>query len=135
MVDTNLIVDIRERDPAWQDWALGAVADARLAGKVAVSAVTIGELAALRGSLDELVELVSALGLAIVPLTADAAHRAGCAQRAYRAAGGKRAKLLGDFLIGGAADSVGATLLTRDRALYRRYFPTLTLITPEKDHG
>ena len=42
--------------------------------------------------------------------------------------------MLPDFLIGAHAVSLNAAVLTRDPAIYRRYFPELTLITPENDH-
>lgn len=135
LVDTNILVDIRERDPLWQDWSLGAVADARLAGPVATSVVTVGELASRQGSLEELMAFTAALGMDALSLNAAAAHRAGAAQRAYRLAGGKREKLLADFLIGAAAEGAGAALLTRDPRPYRTYFPELTLITPETENG
>lgn len=47
--------------------------------------------------------------------------------------GGRREKLLADFLIGGQASSMGAELMTRDPRMYRSYFPELPLITPETD--
>lgn len=133
LVDTNILVDLREDGAEWQRWSFRAVADARLTGEVVTSAVTIGELATRSGTLNELAQLCAGFGIRIAPLSAAGAHRAGLAQRAYRAAGGRREKLLADFLIGGEAETLNATLLTRDPSHYRRYFPDLTLITPETD--
>lgn len=132
-VDTNIVIDLREDGSSWQGWSYDAVADARLSSAVVVSVITIGELASREATLTELLQLTTGLGLDVLPLSAEAAHRAGRAQRAYRAAGGRREKLLADFLIGGAADTLGASLLTRDPRHYRTYFPDLTLITPETD--
>jgi predicted nucleic acid-binding protein len=55
---------------------------------------------------------------------------AGKAFRAYRARGGIRTSLLPDFLIGAHATVAGLSLLTRDVARYRTYFPAATLIVP-----
>lgn len=90
MVDTNVLIDLREDDPVWKDWSFNAVAEARLTGDVVASAVTIGELAARSGTFDDLQRLSYGLGVKIVPLSPAGAYHAGRAQRSYRAAGGKR---------------------------------------------
>lgn len=132
LIDTNILIDVRERDDSWASWSLAALADARLAGNVVISAITIGELSSRGGSFEELLDLCRGLGANVLPLSTAAAYRAG---RAQRAAGGRREKLLADFLIGGEAEAIGATVLTRDPRHYRTYFPELTLITPEIDNG
>lgn len=131
LVDTNVLIDVREEDAVWATWSFGALADARLAGDVVTSVITIGELASSGGSFDELRDLSRRVGARVLPLSAAAAYRAGRAQHAYRAAGGRREKLLADFLIGGEAEAIGAAVLTRDPRHYRSYFPELELITPE----
>lgn len=135
MVDSNVLVDLREVGGAWRDWSFNAVAEARLLGPVKVSVVSIGELAVGGGSMPDVEALIVEMGMSIEPLGAAAAYRAGVAQHAYRKQGGRREKLLGDFLIGGHADAAGAALITRDARPYRRYFPDLLLITPETDHA
>lgn len=134
MVDTNIIIDVREATGSCSDWSLGALADARSTNRVAVSAIVIGELASRGAALAEITTFVEDLGLAVEPLGSEAAHLAGMAQRRYRDSGGGREHLLGDFLIGAHAEAAGAALITRDTRRYRHYFPDLTLITPETDH-
>jgi predicted nucleic acid-binding protein len=68
----------------------------------------------------------------MVEASLDAAWRGGQAYREYRKRGGDRPPLLPDFLIGGHAQALGATLLTRDPRRFRSYFPDLNLITPEE---
>lgn len=52
----------------------------------------------------------------------------------YRAAGGGRATILPDFLVGAHAVVERMHLLTRDVRRYRSYFPELKLIAPgERD--
>lgn len=87
LVDTNIVIDLREDGSPWQSWSYDAVADARLSGPVAVSVVTIGELASRDANLTELRALTAGFGLQILPLSVEAAHCAGKAQRAYRVAG------------------------------------------------
>lgn len=135
MVDTNVIVDLLEGDGCWYNWSREALTDARVAGSVIASAIVLGELASRAARFEELVEMLATFGVACTDLSLAAAHRAGLAHLAYRAAGGQREKLLGDFLIGAHAETLHAALLTRDPRRYRQYFPDLTLITPETENG
>jgi predicted nucleic acid-binding protein len=51
----------------------------------------------------------------------------------YRKAGGTRTGVLPDFFIGAHAAVNELPLLTRDRGRYARYFPSLSLISPEAE--
>ena len=135
MVDTNILIDLRERDPVWYEWSLGSLVDARATGIVAASATVTGELATRNVSLRDLKGLFADYRIRVEPVGIEAAYAAGQAHRAYRERGGTREKLLADFLIGGHALAAGATLITRDARRYRAYFPDLPLITPENDNG
>jgi len=60
----------------------------------------------------------------------EAAFLAGRSFVVYRRRGGQRRPPLPDFYIGAHALVAGMTLLTRDPARYRTYFPKLRLIAP-----
>ncbi|MEN2785170.1 type II toxin-antitoxin system VapC family toxin [Sphingomonas qilianensis] len=131
MLDTNVVIDLREQDPRWFEWAMRSIVRAR--APVQVSAIVVGELAMRGGTQRDILAMLAGIGLGVAVFDAGTSHRAGAAQHAYRAAGGGRDKLLGDFLIGAHAETSGQPLLTRDPRHYRTYFPDLTLITPETD--
>ena len=98
---------------------------------LAINPVIYAELAA--GFLNE-GELEAALDfpdLRRLALPCAAAFRAGRAFVEYRRQGGNRRSPLPDFFIGAHAEVEGMTLLTRDAARYRTYFPKLKLIAPE----
>ena len=133
-VDSNIFIDIFTADDKWSEWSADAIASVN--GKSLVTNnIVLAELA--RGFSDLSIELgfLRTLGTAILDLTEEAAFRAGKAHADYRAAGGARAGVLADFLIGGHASTLDATLLTRDRQRFATYFPELALITPETDNG
>jgi predicted nucleic acid-binding protein len=59
-----------------------------------------------------------------------AAIRAGIMQRRYRDRGGKRERVISDFLVGSHALMQCGTLLTRDAGFFRDYFKGLKIINP-----
>jgi predicted nucleic acid-binding protein len=65
------------------------------------------------------------------PIPLAAAFLAGKCFLKYRRRGGMRQSTLPDFFIGAHAAVEGMTLLTRDAARYKTYFPRLKLICPE----
>jgi hypothetical protein len=137
-VDANVIIDVIGEDRHWFDWSFARLVEAASIGPVAISAIVVGEVAPRFGSLAAFVEEVAPMLIRFEPLTPDAAFRAGLAFQTYRQRrpAGEAKSLIADFLIGGHAMSLGATLLTRDPRFYSRYFPDLPLITPETHpHG
>lgn len=130
MIDTNIIIDLREEDSQWFDWSVRAMANA-VDGRRTTSAIVLGELMSRGAGKAEIGTQLAVFEIDAIPLSVSAALRAGRAHHAYRQAGGTRDRLLGDFLIGAHAVDVGEPLLTRDPRRYRSYFPELILITPE----
>lgn len=130
-IDSNIVIDLIEGQSAFSAWSRAAVARAKLHGRRVVNVVVIAESAGHFHDCDDQLNYFAAIGIEIEDMPAQAAYRSGLAHLAYRRAGGERASVLSDFLIGGHAASAGATLLTRDRTRFSRYFPELALITPE----
>ena len=62
----------------------------------------------------------------------EAAFLAGKAFLRYRRSGGGKTSTMPDFFIGAHAAVAGLALLTRDRARFRTYLPTVVLITPDE---
>ena len=88
------------------------------------------ELSLSYDSIDTLDARVADLKLALLDLPRAALFLAGQAFRKYRRAGGSRSGVLPDFFIGAHAAVLDCAILTRDAARYRRYFPTVELLTP-----
>jgi predicted nucleic acid-binding protein len=55
------------------------------------------------------------------------------AWRTYRKQGGRRTRILADFLIGAHAQTQAQGLLSRDRGFYRKLFPSLDLMDPSAE--
>ena len=70
------------------------------------------------------------LWVTLPPLSEAAAVMAARAWCRYRARGGRRTRIVSDFLIGAHALSAADRLLTCDRGFYRRYFAGLEVLDP-----
>lgn len=70
------------------------------------------------------------LGVEFSPVERRAAAEAGSAFRVYKSRGGKRDRLIADFLIATHALAQADRLLTRDRGFYRSYFRRLRILDP-----
>ncbi len=70
------------------------------------------------------------LNIEFSPITEATALLAADAWRIYRKQGGKRERVVADFLIGAHAALQGDRLLTRDRGFYRKYFKSLSILDP-----
>ena len=68
--------------------------------------------------------------LVFVPSSPDAAILAGEMVRTYFSRGGKRGRVVPDFLIAAHAQHHAGRLLASDRGYYRDYFQQLTLWNP-----
>jgi predicted nucleic acid-binding protein len=130
MVDTNVLLDVYKADMQWMPWSLAELQRGRLGPGLATNMVVYAELAGHPGHPQGVDEFLDALSIQVVDLTRPAAHLAGQAFRQYRQRGGTKTGVLPDFFIGAHAQTQGWTLLTRDGARYRTYFPELAMVCP-----
>lgn len=131
LVDTNVLVDVITRDPAWEAWSRDALDAAAERSVLVINPIVYGELSVGFRTLEDLDGVLPADLYRREPLPYPAAFLAGRAHRAYRLRGGMRTSPLADFYIGAHAAIAGYQLLTRDATRYRTYFPRLTLIAPD----
>ena len=135
LIDSNVIIDVVDRDPRWFNWSFENIDRAGQAASLMINAVVVGEVAPSFSGLPEFRAAMANLLITIHDLNADAAYFAGQAFRRHceRRDIGTGKSILADFFIGGHAHAIGATILTRDPRFYRSYFPTVPLITPERN--
>ena len=131
LVDTNVLLDLVTDDPIWADWSITQLEAASLNGPVLINDVVYAELAVRYERVELLEAFVSEAELTIAPMPRAALFLAGKVFTQYRRSGGLRTGVLPDFFIGAHAAVNELGLLTRDVGRYRKYFPTLKLITPD----
>ena len=133
LVDSNVLIDILDDDVRWFDWSMKQLETASNSGRVFINHVILAEVAPHQGDLTLFLEKLHTMLIEIQPLSDKGAFIAGHAFLEYRRRREGRHIVLPDFLIGGHAATIGATILTRDPRFYRTYFPSVPLITPSKD--
>jgi predicted nucleic acid-binding protein len=130
LVDTNVLVDVLERDPQWWNWSVGQLRRLSVTDVLAINAVIYAELACTHTSSTLLDQKISTMNLVFENIPRTAAFLAGKAYILYRKRGGTKANVLADFFVGAHAAVAGCPLLTRDTRRYEAYFPNVRLIHP-----
>jgi len=128
-IDTNILLDVLIPNEAFYD-ASAAALERASAGLMVVCDIVYAELSVHFESREECDDFLESNQIRVEPLTRKAAFLASRAWRLYRRSGGKRRRILADFLIGAHAQEQAARLLSRDRGFYRELFPSLTVVDP-----
>ena len=131
LIDSNVLLDLITEDKNWVAWSEDMIEHAANRGEIAINPLIFAELTSEYDSSAELDSYLLPLGIKRLPLPYEAAFPAGKAFLAYRKRGGTKRSPLPDFYIGAHAQVLGHTILTRDPARYRTYFPEVKLIAPD----
>lgn len=132
-VDSVVLIDVFQEEPGWAARSADALDAASRAGRLTVCDVVWAEVAGRFASPAAAAAALSTLGVEFDPMTAPAAAEAGRLWRAFRdAGGGRRDRVVADFLVGAHALHQAQALLTRDRGFSRRYFKRLRIVEPSR---
>jgi predicted nucleic acid-binding protein len=130
LVDSNVIIDLLDRDGEWADWSAAMLTDAAERGRLVINPIIYAEVSVEYDDVDEVEDALPHDYFLRAPLPWEAAFLAGKCFERYRRRGGTKRSPLPDFYIGAHAAVTGMTLLTRDARRYRTYFPKLRIIAP-----
>jgi predicted nucleic acid-binding protein len=130
LVDSNVILDTLTEDATWFQWSSNALAEAAENATLVINPIIYAEVSIRFERIEELEETLPPSYFRRDVLPWEAGFLAGKCFVAYRRRGGLRHAPLPDFYIGAHAAVSGMTLLTRDAARYKTYFPRVRLISP-----
>ena len=126
-VDTNVLLDIFLPDPKWGEKSKMSLQQAFKQGSLIINEIIYSELSPQFSSKTLLDSTLKTLSIRIVSTDLESAYLAGQIWKEYRKSGGKRSRILADFLIGAHAEKHADQLLTRDRGFYKKYFANLLI--------
>jgi predicted nucleic acid-binding protein len=130
-IDSSVLLDVLIGDPQFAAASEACLAEALAADDVVICAAVLAEVQALLDTSASLMDTLSTLGIRFEPMTEQAAERAGHMNKRFRSRGGKRERVVADFLVGAHALLQCKGLITRDDGFFRDYFKGLKLIVPK----
>jgi predicted nucleic acid-binding protein len=130
-VDSSVLLDVLVDDPQFAAASAASLSQALAAGDVVVCDAVVAEVQSMLDTRDTAMDALSAYGIRYLPTAEPAAVRAGHMQRRFRDRGGRRERVVADFLIGAHALLQCSALITRDAGFFRDYFKGLRVIVPK----
>jgi hypothetical protein len=131
LVDSNVLLDVLTNDPTWEAWSGDRLAECADRGALVINPIIYAEVSVRFDRIEDLEAALADASIERRHVPYEAAFLAGKCFLRYRSRGGRKTTALPDFFIGAHAAVEGWTLLTRDAARFRTYFPRLAVIAPE----
>jgi len=129
-IDTNVLLDVLVPNPEFYAASAGALENAANEGSLVISDLVYAELRVYFETQGQCDGFLEDNEIRVQSLAREAHFLASRIWRIYRYQGGKRTRILADFLIAAHAQHQSARLLSRDRGFYRKLFPSLKLLDP-----
>ena len=129
-VDTNILFDILVPNIQFFERSAQYLEEASNVGAVVICDFVYSELCIHFATQRQCDDFLDHNEINVESLRKEALFLAGRVWKTYRQQGGKRTRILADFLIGAHAQVQATRLLSRDRGFYRGLFPSLQLLDP-----
>jgi hypothetical protein len=129
-LDSNVLLDILIPNEKFVTVAAEIIDDASQPGSLVVCDIVYAEICVHFRTQRECDYFFDSNDIRVEPLRRPSHFLASRIWRTWRSQGGKRDRVLPDFLIGAHAQLQANRLVSRDRGFYRSLFPKLPVVDP-----
>jgi predicted nucleic acid-binding protein len=130
LVDTHIWIDCIDANSQWHEWAVEQLQRLSERSPLHVNLIVYTELLVPGPDIEALDAMLDVYDTLRTPLPWACASLTATAFMLYRRRGGSKLKPMPDFYIGAHAAVENLSVLTRDPAPYRSYFPRLVVVAP-----
>ncbi len=130
-LDSSVVIDVLTADDSFGSSSSFALSNALAKGDVVVCEAVVAEVQLMLDTSANIMETLNAMGIRFLAINEPAAVRAGVMNRRFRDRGGRRERVVADFLIGAHALLQCEGLITRDAGFFRDYYKGLKVIVPK----
>jgi len=127
-IDTNVLLDVFLPDKKYIDRSTALLRQAYDEGALVICEVVYSELVPQFNDRSLLDSTLARINVTLSSMDSDIAYVAGEKWGLYRKVGGKKERIITDFLIGAHALLKADRFLTRDRGFYKKYFQDLKIL-------
>ncbi len=130
LIDSNVLLDILLEDKNWYQWSSSKLSALAETSSLVINPIIYSEVSIGFSKIEDLEAALPHQYFQRENIPWEAAFLAGKCFLDYKKRGGNKKTPLPDFFIGAHALTGGMTLVSRDKARYKTYFPKLSLISP-----
>jgi len=131
LIDSCVLLDLFTDDPLWANWSERMLDTFSQTNTLYINTIVYTEISIGFAEIEVLDEAIEELGIKVLEIPREALFLTGKTFLKYRRNKGTKSAPLPDFFIGAHAAVSNFTLVTRDVAKYRTYFPQVNLVCPD----
>jgi len=131
LIDSCILLDLFTNDPNWASWSENILDKYSQTNTLFINSIVYTEISIGFKKIEEIEKAISELGIKVLEIPREALFLTGKAFLKYRRNKGTKNSPLPDFFIGAHASVSRLSLVTRDVAKYKTYFPQLNLVCPD----
>lgn len=130
LIDSCVLLDLFTDDPQWANWSERILDTFSQTNTLYINTIVYTEISIGFTKIEVLDEAISELGIKVLEIPREALFLTGKTFLKYKRNKGAKKSPLPDFFIGAHVAISKFTLVTRDVAKYKTYFPQINLVSP-----
>lgn len=129
-IDSCVLLDLFTNDPQWANWSERMLDKFSQTNTLYINTIVYTEISIGFAKIEVLDAAINELGIKVLEIPREALFLTGKTFLKYRRNRGTKKSPLPDFFIGAHVAISKFTLVTRDVAKYKTYFPQINLVSP-----